>query len=99
MNVVAASFGANLARARERTGITQEELSFRASCTAPRSAFWSAAVASPASTPSPSSQALWECQRPACSTASTGSRASSRAVASGSGLQMRPAHDDDLSQP
>jgi transcriptional regulator with XRE-family HTH domain len=31
MNVVAASFGANLARARERTGITQEELSFRAS--------------------------------------------------------------------
>jgi transcriptional regulator with XRE-family HTH domain len=31
MSVVAASFGANLARARERTGITQEELSFRAS--------------------------------------------------------------------
>jgi transcriptional regulator with XRE-family HTH domain len=31
MNVVATSFGANLASARERTGITQEELSFRAS--------------------------------------------------------------------
>lgn len=31
MNVVAASFGANLARVRESTGITQEELSFRAS--------------------------------------------------------------------
>ncbi len=31
MNVVAASFGANLASVRERTGITQEELSFRAS--------------------------------------------------------------------
>jgi transcriptional regulator with XRE-family HTH domain len=31
MNVVAVSFGANLAHARERTGITQEELSFRAS--------------------------------------------------------------------
>ncbi len=30
MNVVATSFGENLASARERTGITQEELSFRA---------------------------------------------------------------------
>jgi transcriptional regulator with XRE-family HTH domain len=31
MNVVAARFGANLARLRERAGITQEEMSFRAS--------------------------------------------------------------------
>jgi transcriptional regulator with XRE-family HTH domain len=31
MNEVAASFGANLARLRERSGVTQEELSFRAS--------------------------------------------------------------------
>jgi len=31
MNVVAARFGANLARLRERADITQEEMSFRAS--------------------------------------------------------------------
>jgi transcriptional regulator with XRE-family HTH domain len=31
MNEVAASFGANLARLRECSGVTQEELSFRAS--------------------------------------------------------------------
>ena len=31
MNEVAASFGANLARLREDSGVTQEELSFRAS--------------------------------------------------------------------
>jgi transcriptional regulator with XRE-family HTH domain len=31
MNEVAASFGANLSRLRERSGVTQEELSFRAS--------------------------------------------------------------------
>jgi transcriptional regulator with XRE-family HTH domain len=31
MNEVAVSFGANLARLRERSGVTQEELSFRAS--------------------------------------------------------------------
>jgi transcriptional regulator with XRE-family HTH domain len=99
MSEVAARFGANLARQRERAGITQEELSFGASLHRTEIGLLERGGRIPRIDTLAKLAGPWECPRPACSTASTGSRASSRAAGFGSGLQMRPAHDDDLSQP
>jgi len=93
LSVVAQRFGENLTSAREGSGVTQEELSFRAGLHRTEIGLLEAAAASPVSTPSQSSPVPWGCPRPACSTGLLGSRANSRAAASGSGLRMRPRNE------